>query len=286
MKNSDRVFIHKMYLSLAEIDPAKFIFLSRKFTTECGMTCKTLLSGMSVGDGCYHHHVSFNKFEHIPQPIPEGYESDQRPDDEWIRKYFWNPVAQMVTPQRVPEYDQEHYFTHDNGGRPFVVYLANNTATVYTIPSDEDNQYYDEDCGYSDTHRMVYTKMVYQSSYQQVFIGHSPFDNFTEWSGGHGPKFLGNSILLHLSDLSYVFIGEMIKSFTSRAPIVYYQSSVGNNDVPYPYAIDRDGRCYVMLDDVIFTPQTNQHPITEYYKLDSKDGVEKIISTVIRKRMW
>ena len=60
----------------------------------------------------------------------------------------------------------------------------------------------------------------------------------TEYSGGYGDEFDGNSILVHISENKYVYIGSSIYSFESQAKIIRYISPVGNSDVPYPYAID------------------------------------------------
>ena len=45
--------------------------------------------------------------------------------------------------------------------------------------------------------------------------------------------------------------GDFIFSFKSLAPIIYYNSPVGNNDVPYPYAIDKENNTYLLTDDFV-----------------------------------
>lgn len=62
----------------------------------------------------------------------------------------------------------------------------------------------------------------------------------TRFSGGVGSKFDGNSILLHLDDLRYVYIGSEIYEFTAKEEITKYYSPIGNNDVPYPVAISKN----------------------------------------------
>ena len=68
----------------------------------------------------------------------------------------------------------------------------------------------------------------------------------TEFSGGYGKKFDGNSILLQLNDNRYA-IGCYIYEFTSNK-IISFISPVGNNDFPYPFALDKDN-AYLMLDE-------------------------------------
>lgn len=153
--------------------------------------------------------------------------------------------------------DIEFYFTHDNGSRPFLVYLKNGSATVY---KKKNNRF--------PTDRTEYNTQVYTTKYTQAFIGESPKDPMTDFSGCWGPEFRGNSILLHIKNLEYVYIGECIKTFTAVSKIVKYQSSVGNNDVPYPFAVDDQNRYYMMLDDATMKePLLYDHPYTVYYRL-------------------
>lgn len=79
-------------------------------------------------------------------------------------------------------------------------------------------------------------------SAEKVFVGHSP---------EHGAKFDGNSMLLHLEGLKYVFVGEEVFSFTAKSPITKFLSPVGNNDVPYPWAVDEEGSRYLFTMSVI-----------------------------------
>ncbi|CAE6966622.1 unnamed protein product [Symbiodinium natans] len=81
-------------------------------------------------------------------------------------------------------------------------------------------------------------------SADRVFVGQSP---------EHSVAFDGNSILLHLEDLKYVFIGEEVFSFAAKSRITRFVSPVGNSDVPYPWAMDEQGFCYLMTSSVILS---------------------------------
>jgi len=131
----------------------------------------------------------------------------------------------------------QSYNIHSNGGRPYTVNITNNTdgSSNVSVLINEDN--------------VVYKGPEYKT--KQVFIGKSPFNKMTDYSGGHGPEFDGNSILLNKEDWTYVFIGNKIKEFQALSEIVEYVSPVGNSDVPYPYAIDVNGNYYLMIEDVI-----------------------------------
>ena len=111
-----------------------------------------------------------------------------------------------------------------------------------------------------------------------IFIGESPVNKRTTFSGGHGPDFLGNSILLELEEDNnqYEFVGKTIFSFLSLARIIEFVSPVGNNDVPYPYAIDVDGNIYLLIEEVVLLrkhriiiaeeEEEEEDPYSYYYK--------------------
>eukprot|EP00435_Cladocopium_sp_Y103_P007641 s2703_g2.t1 len=95
-------------------------------------------------------------------------------------------------------------------------------------------------------------------SAERVFVGQSP---------KHGARFDGNSMLLHLEGLKYVFVGENVFSFTAKSPITKYVSPVGNSDVPYPWAMDEQGFRYLMISSVIVTGKLFENSDTDPYDL-------------------
>ena len=137
-----------------------------------------------------------------------------------------------------------HYLIHDNGSRPycviiksnneFAIYKRNNNTNTNTNNFDEYN-----------------IKILPFSIAKKIFIGKSLKNSMTDFSLGYGPEFDGNSILVELNDNEYMFIGSKIYYFTSLTPIITFVSSVGNNDVPYPYAIDTNNNYYFFLDYAI-----------------------------------
>lgn len=133
------------------------------------------------------------------------------------------------------------YYTHDNGGRPFKVVFdtKNKQCKVF------------KELGEPDKYDNVPIKIF---TYEKVFIGKSPVNQMTKFSGGYGTKFDGNSILLHIKDRLYVFIGESIFQFYSDE-IKKFVSPVGNNDVPYPYAITENDEIHLFLNGVTIQKQ-------------------------------
>jgi len=137
------------------------------------------------------------------------------------------------------------YLTHDNGGRPFKVIINDNNVSVFN----------------NETNELLFEKKV-----EKVFVGTSPKNKMTIFSGGFGADFIGNSILLKLENKRYQFIGESIFTFDSYDEIVDYVSPVGNNDVPYPYAIDESGNIYLLIEDIVLINTDLFKKLSKNYK--------------------
>lgn len=158
-----------------------------------------------------------------------------------------------------------NYLTHDNGNRPFSIWISPDTVTVRVYKQDWNNS--DSEDPFSSSN---YTKLIKEFKCVNVFVGISQLNNMTSFSAGHGLLFEGNSILLNLGNNQYVFIGQKIFSFRTNHEIVNYMSPVGNNDVPYPYAIDSQGDCYLMIEDAVIRvddPTKLDDPYVYYYKI-------------------
>lgn len=146
---------------------------------------------------------------------------------------------------------EQKYELHDNGGRPFTVTFKDDIVIVNSNSSNWQKTFYPIN----------------------VFIGHSPVNAMTLFSGGHGPEFEGNTILLegrklHDGRHEYTFLGHELYTFVSKK-VVRYVSPVGNNDVPYPFAIDVDGNYILLLENVIISAKDkltiDSDPYRYYY---------------------
>ena len=123
------------------------------------------------------------------------------------------------------------YFTHDNGGRPFMVNINKNNVDIYTVSKNfnyEKNDYTDLAMSYKNV--------------KNIFIGKSAKGDDMYASYPNNPAKaekagLGNSILLNLSGNKYVFIGEYVYEFETDDHIKEFYSMIGHSDVPYPVAI-------------------------------------------------
>lgn len=143
------------------------------------------------------------------------------------------------------------YLTHHNGDRPYRVQFDTEKREIEVF-REGDNCLID-----------VYTP-------ERIFIGKSPKNSMTEFSGGYGRSFDGNTFLLHLAGNTYLYIGNCIYIFQSESRIIEYFSPVGNNDVPYPYAKDEYENIYLLVEKVMIKwnklIKDFDDPYTYYYK--------------------
>ena len=141
---------------------------------------------------------------------------------------------------------------HHNYATPFVVTIDKNKVTVIK----------------TDTNEMV----LDINGVIRVFIGESPITDITIISEGHGPAFKGNTILVQTGNHEYTYIGSRIYSFRSLAEIDKYVSEIGNNDVPYPYAVDINNNFYLMTEDVVLKQLDESYHVDPYSYLYSITG--------------
>lgn len=141
--------------------------------------------------------------------------------------------------------EEQVYLIHDNGSRPFRVTVRPRNIVHVELNMD-DIEGPDTYCGPS---------VNLTINADEVFIGESPRCDMTIWSGGHGPNFKGNSILVKEGE-KYIHIGSCIFEFYAKARIIEYVALVGNSNVPYQHAIDKEGNAYLFAERVIILSAT------------------------------
>jgi hypothetical protein len=140
---------------------------------------------------------------------------------------------------------EDRFFIHDNGRRPFVVKVISPSEVKI----------------YKERSNRVYEQLHHFTHLRRIFIGESPENGTTQWSGSHGNKYRGNNILLEIGEHvnRYIVISFSIFEFESKAPIVSFVSPVGSSDVPYPHAIDENGRFYLLWNCVVLENVPEEH---------------------------
>lgn len=184
------------------------------------------------------------------------------------------------------------YFTHDNGGRPFLVVIDKKNVNIYKVPK----KIYDENFEDLSKNKSNYSELIKEyKNVKQIFIGKSSSQSeMAKWSGGYGKNFDGNSILIEIKDKQYCYIGNTINEFTTKDKIKKYESPVGGNDVPYPVAYSDESIYFFEFNNIkrlskdLFTSLKVDDLWKKYYG-DGRKGLEKssqkIKSKLIHKRI-
>lgn len=209
----------------------------------------------------YHLKTGYNEFEDDAVTMPEHFEvDDDQPSLERIHKCVCNPARQVLTDDnafytdiKARFGDCNTYYTHDNGGRPFLVYVADDgdSVGIFRTPGNDDPYYVPDSVSFDKENHAwtyIYPVKVY-TDVKRVMIGESTENRMTSCSGGAGDWALGNSVLLELNTLNhYVHIGMEVVEFTTDSEIIEFCSPVGNSNVPYPFAFDSEDNVYYFLD--------------------------------------
>jgi hypothetical protein len=125
----------------------------------------------------------------------------------------------------------KHYDTHDNGGRPYRVYVDGSKVSIYSLLEDSQED-----------------KLIKSLTVKEVYIGKSTGKaDGADHRPSEAKQFLGNSILLHVSGKKYMFIGHKMYEFDMEDAVDSYFSKIGRNDVPYPVLLGTQN-VYFMLD--------------------------------------
>ena len=160
------------------------------------------------------------------------------------------------------------YYIHDNGGQPFKVICNESKKTVYVYKDIRDWSGKMEDI----PEEPIYGDLIFEFKYKKIFTGDPIPSIFTESKSGYLFE-PGNSILVCISVGKYIYIGSEIYSFETGKgiddEIIKYYSPIGNNDVPYPFAVSRN-KTYLMIEDVILDNQELEDVSKDCKKEDYK----------------
>ena len=210
--------------------------------------------------GAFYKNLSYNVFEAAPTEIPADYVK-RAIQPEWVDSYICGTkrIANEIQPvppmSRHPTHD--YYFTHNNGGGQYLVYVPRNRGSNQRQPRPQLMYIYAKptdlalDCGFvSDDD--FYTELVATYNTTKVYVPKGVSDPDTPEEDD--PEFRGNTIVAMLPHVvgetqRYVFVGTEIYEFELDGgdTISKYHSLVGNSDVPYPVLVGRKA-VYFMLD--------------------------------------
>nr|QDY51676.1 hypothetical protein 1_61 [Mimiviridae sp. ChoanoV1] len=96
-------------------------------------------------------------------------------------------------------------------------------------------------------------------------------------SKSYGKEYDGNTILLQFKNNDCVFIGSRIFKFKAQSEIIEYVSPIGLNNVPYPYAIDKENNTY-LPNEKIYIKGLPKNEYNPYFYLEYDEFEKKYIN--------
>lgn len=184
-------------------------------------------------DGKFHKYDKPNCFFSEPMILPKDCEIKN-----YSYPFFTNSLIGDVYEPKLCTCDRNNpktYLTEDNGTKAYKVEIIHDhLVKIYTYPKKIiSSKIVCKSCMLSD--------FLVEYEPEKIFIGKSILNSMTEFSGGYGDEWNGNSILLfmgmHENKYKYIAIGDNIFSFCMKEKIIEYHSPVGNNEVPYPFCL-------------------------------------------------
>jgi len=155
------------------------------------------------------------------------------------------------------------FVTHDNYNRPFVVYVTGKKATVYRQRWDMKKNM-----------TVQNSSPTLQFTFKKLFPGKkSPWAKFPPLSFQKG-----NSLLFQLTDNTFLYIGREIGQFKSQKgdKILKYFSDIGNNDVPYPYAVG-EKYIYFIIENAVMPRELIESLSKDMYAQYYKASIPKVV---------
>lgn len=168
-----------------------------------------------------------------------------KPDSNGTYKWVKVNTDTKVNTRTTRKMSGKYYDTHDNGGRPFRVYVDGKKVAIYM---DSNIGTFNEKANYS--------KLVKEFTVKEVYIGKSTGNaSGADHRPNEAKSFVGNSILLHVSGNTYVHIGTNIYQFQMDDKVEEYFSMVGRNDVPYPVLLGTENVYFMLKSDHSYIPR-------------------------------
>jgi hypothetical protein len=157
-----------------------------------------------------------------------------------------------------------------NAAAPRTTRSNKKSKNVYEILDNRDRPYVVRDYG---KHVVVFSRLneddpdekeLFKINYKKIFVGDNDLvvkDQNPDYIYGQKNaydkrgEFRGNTVLLQTAAHKYVYIGDGIREFTTKHGDVIqkYYSPVGNNAVPYPYAVGNQ-YTYLLINDLQIIP--------------------------------
>jgi hypothetical protein len=179
----------------------------------------------------------------------------------------------------------KHYDIHDNGGRPFRVFIDGSKVSIYKDIQTDWNLPPD------------YSKLIKTLKVKEVIVGKSSgLAEGADHTAKDAKMFVGNTILLHVSGKKYIYIGVEIYEFIMEDDFEAYFSMVGRSDVPYPVVLGKTNVYFMLDSEHNYVPRTYFPAVKNktqwenaymyfYGHIDAKTGENPPHDIVLKKKL-
>lgn len=153
------------------------------------------------------------------------------------------------------------YEIHDNYAIPFIVINDDMNKVIKILRNKEIAN------NVIENNVIEKNVIILETKYEKIFTGEPFLDIYHKLYTFE----IGNTILIYLGKYKYIYIGSCIYTFETEQCdnnlIHSYYSPIGNNDVPYPYAVSKNN-IYLMAENIIIDNQNHRdnqdNPIDPY----------------------
>lgn len=142
------------------------------------------------------------------------------------------------------EQEEKSFLIHENGINRFHIFISDKEILIQKPIFLENDEL---DC--------IWEDLVTIDQWEKLFIGYDICDPEST---------LGNSILINVKDLDYIWIGSSIVRFEAKSKIIDFHSPIANGDNSQPWAVDQNYRVYLGYSDIILCNKEQIEAFDDY----------------------
>jgi hypothetical protein len=243
-----------------------------------------ILEGLEINKGYIYKFKGLNEFEKKETKIPDDYKKSElylnlsnkcNPNLKLLEKN--NDFYKKIKEKHKNDIIYFNTYITKNQTK-YLIYVSKNKIYLYT----KSDKHYIKKSDISKNkldNKWMYIKLFKTFNYENIFIGKSKNmkDDISKFMKMYGPKYDGNSILIHVKKNKYIYIGLHIFSFTSIEPIKEFYSNIGILGLSYGIAIS-DKNTFLLLEKKYipndkfpkFTKEIKENAYNYYYGINKK----------------
>lgn len=148
----------------------------KRMDKDIGMTIM-IRTGVDAGDGYYYPNFGYNRFSVDKVKLPEGYKRVSL-KNKYIKRFLFDPTKKFLEKdnkmyEKIKALNEgaTTYYTHDNGGSPFLMYILDRQddqdtqkVRIYKIPT-KTHYFVDDEISHS-----YYVELIAEYDAVNIFV--------------------------------------------------------------------------------------------------------------------